>query len=554
VASPTPGSVAAIRSRFAATAAFAVLGAAVWLPGTALAKPPGASSSAAAAASPAQALPDFNGDGFSDLAVGIPDEDFSGTDDGGASVVYGDGTGLSATAVPDQFLGQDTPDVEGTAESGDRFGDAIATGDFNGDGFSDLAVGAPGEDYHGTDDGVVNVVYGSRNRLSPTAVPDQLLSQDTPDVEGTAEDHDEFGASLAAGDFNGDGYADLAVGVPYEDGGASNQGYANVIYGGPGGLSPTGVPDQLLSQDSPDVEGIGEDDDRFASSLTAADFNGDGRSDLAIGVPNEDYSATNDGGVNVMFGGPGGLSATGTPDQFLSQDTPGVDDTAESADHFGTALAAGDFNADGRADLAVGVPDEDTGTFDEGAVNVLYGWSSGLSPTAVPDQFIDQDTPGVYGTAEYEDAFGSSLAAGDFNADGRADLAIGVPFEDYSAIDDGGVDVVNGTSAGLSPSAVPDQFLSQDSPGVYGTAEDGDRYGTSLTVGDFNGNGSADLAIGVPYEDFNSVDDGGVSVIPGGTGGLSATAAPDQFIGQDSPDVEGTAEGGDRYGNRLPGR
>ena len=141
-------------------------------------------------------------------------------------------------------------------------------------------------------------------------------------MEGVAEAVDRFGTSLAAEDFNADGFADLAIGVPHEDTVASGDGGVSVIYGSVGGLSATVIPDQLLGQDSPNVEGNAEAGDEFGSVLTAGDFNGDGRSDLAIGVPLEDAGGVDDGGVGVIYGAVGGLSATATPDQFLGRTAP----------------------------------------------------------------------------------------------------------------------------------------------------------------------------------------------------------------------------------------
>jgi FG-GAP repeat len=143
-------------------------------------------------------LADFNGDGFRDLAVGVPLEDFKGTNDGVVNVIYGSQSGLSATVTPDQLWSQDSPGVEGGAESEDRFGSVLTAANFGGSSQADLAVGVPLEDFKGTNDGVVNVIYGSAARLSATVTPDQLWSQDSPGVEGGAENEDQFGSALAA--------------------------------------------------------------------------------------------------------------------------------------------------------------------------------------------------------------------------------------------------------------------------------------------------------------------------------------------------------------------
>ncbi len=187
------------------------------------------------------------------------------------------------------------------------------------------------------------------------------------------------------------------------------------------------------------------------------------------------------GAVNVLYGAIGGLTATN--DELWHQGIAGVEGGAEAGDWFGWRLTAGDFNGDGRADLAVGVPHEDVGAIaNAGAVNVLYGAASGL--TATGDQIWDQNTAGISDTAETDDEFGRALAAGDFDGDGDADLAIGVPYEDFGdpLLDGAGVvHVLDGSPAGL---AVPggDQLWHQNVTGVDGTAEAGDNFGYTLAA------------------------------------------------------------------------
>ena len=170
------------------------------------------------------------------------------------------------------------------------------------------------------------------------------------------------------GDFNGDGFDDLAVGVPFEDmitaaGTVDAAGAVNVIYGSSSGLSDTTQsPDQFLVQGFEDVDDVAEANDFFGYSLSTADFNGDGKDDLAMAAPAEGMitaAGTVDaaGAVNVIYGSSNGLSATSPrPDQFWTQNTGGVDDVAEAEDIFGFSLAAADFNGDGKDDLSIGVP------------------------------------------------------------------------------------------------------------------------------------------------------------------------------------------------------
>jgi hypothetical protein len=279
--------------------------------------------------------------------------------------------------------------------------------DFDNDGFADLAVGVPFEDAGTIEDaGAVNVLYGSAAKL--TGVGSQIFTQDSPGVGSAAEAGDNFGDALATGDFNQDGFADLAVGVPDEDvntiGGA---GAVNVLYGTPAGLTGTGS--QLFTQDSPGVGEAAEFFEFFGSRLAVGDFDNDTFDDLAVGVGGEDVGSIVDGGaVNVLYGSAAKLTGAGS--QLFTQDSPGVVSVAEEFDFFGDALAAGDFDNDTFADLAVGVSLEDVGAIrSAGAVNVLYGSAAKL--TGVGSQLFTQDSPGVGSGAEAFDVFGRALAA-----------------------------------------------------------------------------------------------------------------------------------------------
>src|SRR5262249_4232511 len=151
-------------------------------------------------------------------------------------------------------------------------------------------------------------------------------------------------------------------------------------------------------------------------------------------------------------------------------------------------------NGDGRDDLAVGVPGEDTPTADAGAVNVLYGSAGGLSDAG--NQYWTRDSAGILGEAGSGDALGFSVATGDFNGDELGDMAAGAPADDVgSALDAGAVNVLYG-SAAVGLSAAGNQLWSGDQLAVGLAASE--RLGNSLAAGDFNGDGADDLAIGVP--------------------------------------------------------
>ncbi|MEX2395331.1 MAG: FG-GAP repeat protein, partial [Actinomycetota bacterium] len=144
------------------------------------------------------------------------------------------------------------------------------------------------------------------------------------------------------------------------------------------------------------------------------------------------------------------------------------------------------------------------------------------------------------------DNFGTWVTSGDFDGDGPEDLAVGVPFEDIGAINHAGaVNVIYGGDGGLSTTG--NQLFHQDSTGIDGAAETGDRFGDRLAAGDYNGDGEHDLAIGAPFEDLGSVRDAGVvHVLFGSSGGL--VSSNDQLWHQDSSAIAGGAEAGDKLG------
>ncbi|MBE9040977.1 FG-GAP repeat protein [Oscillatoriales cyanobacterium LEGE 11467] len=455
----------------------------------------------------------------------------------------------------DQVFSQDTPGVVGLSESSDSFGEVLAAGDFNNDGYADLAVGSPDEDIETgtgviTNAGAVNVLYGTASGLSATN--DQIWHQNSTGVLDFAEASDRFGASLTSGDFNNDGYDDLAIGVPGEDlSGNNNVGAANILYGTASGLSATN--DQFWHQNL--LTGSSEEvGDRFGFSVTSGDFNDDGYDDLAVGAPTENWNVIdNAGAVNVIYGsnlGNGtthGLNATGN--QIWTQDSFGIEDQAEAFDNFGYSLTAGDFDNDGDDDLGVGVPFEDIGTISNaGAVNVIKGSTSRLSST--DDQFWHQNSFSILDVAENSDWFGYSLTAGDYNNDGYDDLGVGVPFEDIGTVTNAGaLNVLYGATTG--PSSLGDQFWHQDSFGIEGVADAFDNFGRSLTSGDFDNDGYDDLGVGVPFEDIGAISNAGsVNILHGSTSRLSNKN--DRLISQNTLDMsDEPAESFDSFGRSL---
>jgi hypothetical protein len=512
----------------------------------------GPASLQAGATGPQPLTANFNGDRYADLAIGVPYETLEGpplvSETGAVSVLYGSSPdGLSG--ADDQFWSQNSPNTQGTAENNERFGYALAAGDFDGDGYVDLAVGIPQQGFTGAlNAGAVHVLYGTADGLA--AEDDQLWYEGHNGLGGAPETGDWFGRALAAGDFDGDGHDDLAIGIPSEDlGGVNDAGRVVVLYGTADGLSAEHSDAWVQGlYDIPDTYELG---DNFGERLATGDFDGDGYDDLVVGVPREDFedeppTRYDVGVVHIIYGSGDGLTATGT--QLWDQDRGDIQDSSQQYDAFGWALASGNFDGDDWDDLAVGVPGQPAGSVTyAGGVHLLYGSPGGI--TAVGDRLL---TEAEIGLTPQDDDFGDALASGDFNGDGWDDLAIGVPGKAFWGITPdavGSVDILYGSDGGLSTTDVDVWYQGV----LYGLDDEDDQFGEVLAASDFNGDGYADLAIGIPHEDITHVsgteeDAGAVQILYGATTGLTNVGS--QFWHQGSP-IRDVAEEGDRFGFSL---
>jgi hypothetical protein len=256
------------------------------------------------------------------------------------------------------------------------------------------------------------------------------------------ESNENFGSRLAAGDFDGDGFDDLAVAVPWETAGPGQaQGGVHFVYGGAAGL-PAGGSYLLRRAEL----GSGDPVGGFGYALAAGDFDVDARHDLVVGAPlNEVLGNDQAGTAFVLYGTATAMDYKRTPPLTLgsillsgSSGSPG--------DHFGASVAVGDFDEDGDDDLAIGVPGfENFATLDSGALAIVNG-VAGLGLDENSSRFLEFARNGIPGEAGQSHVqWGDSLAAGDFDGDGASDLAVGAPEESLgTAASVGSVTILHG--------------------------------------------------------------------------------------------------------------
>ena len=436
----------------------------VWYPSPPSLDPPGGLNEVAAFGW-SVASGDFNGDGHLDLAIGSALDSPAGPSEGSVHVIYGTSDGLSSTYHSQLYQSQ--PGFPGDIGD-DLLGYALASGDFNGDGIEDLAIAAAGENYGSViGAGAVTIIYGVYG-LGLVGINHQVIHQEVLGISDFAEQQDNFGLHLAAGDFDNDGRDDLVISAPYEDViGIYNTGAVHVVYGSEDGLDP--LSQQFLHAHSFGISLTPHAE--FGWDVAIGHFNADPYADVAITF----FSGTtprpaHGGGVLVIYGNPYGVGSWSS-----SQILPRIAFT----------LTAGDFVGDGRDDLALGHLHD---------IKIHAGASSGLSTTAAQTIAIDL-VPAPH----------AALITGDYDGNGRDDLAVGTPFSDLggSLENAGQVRVYYGISSG---GLLPSPQTWHQNTGVWDISEAGDKFGWALATGDFRGDGADDLVIGAPLDGAFGLD------------------------------------------------
>ena len=421
---------------------------------------------------------DVNGDGFADVIVGAPRWDSGHTNEGAAWVYLGSATGL--LTVPHWY--------KTSGQAGADYGISVGSaGDVNGDGYSDIIVGAPLWTNPEASEGAAFVYTGSSTGLDQTAGP---LWAKASDQAGA-----QFGTSVStAGDVNGDGYADIIVGAPYWQVSGSIRGAAWVYYGSPGG--PHTTPDWYKAG--------GQADAQFGYSVASAgDVNGDSYSDVIIGSPLWEDDVVNEGRAVVYLGSRAGLRSE------IHWQAEGNNFSAWMGYSVGTA---GDVNGDGFADVIVGGPYYgDDGLEIEGKAWVFHGSATGLATSA------SWSREGGQNGVQYGYSVGT---AGDVNGDGYADVIIGI--RNYTAGEpyEGSASLYHGSRTGLRDTRAWSGESNQISA----------HYGTSVgTAGDVNGDGYAEVIIGAPnYNSSSELLDEGQAYLYYGNGGKGVNLQPVQ--------------------------
>ncbi|KAA0991213.1 FG-GAP-like repeat-containing protein [Dyadobacter aurulentus] len=407
---------------------------------------------------------DVNGDGYSDILIGARHYDKGQTDEGAVFIYHGSALGINPN---------NAATILESNQANAYLGHSASTaGDVNGDGYSDIIAGAIMYDKGQTNEGAAFVHYGSAQGINVVAAT--TLESNQAEAQ--------FGNSVAsAGDVNGDGYSDVIVGAMLYDNGQSNEGAAFIYQGGQTGISTTPISTLESNQASA----------QFGCSVTSAgDVNGDGYSDVIAGAIFYDNGQVDEGGAFVWNGGANNVSP------ISSLKLEGNKPLAQ----MGWSIAnVGDVNGDGYDDIGIATDGYDNGQTGEGAVFIYHGAHTGLNPQPIVK---------IEGNQEHA-RMGNIASAGDVNGDGYGDIIIGVPL--YGANNAGAAFIYHGSAQGI---------INTIKAKLEGQQEEDGNFGNSVAcAGDINGDGYSDVIVGAPGLDVEQQhSDEGIAFVYHGSG------------------------------------
>ena len=357
-------------------------------------------------------IADLDGDGYGDLAVGSPLDDSMSVDDGAVYIFSGDGLGGSLSVGSDEDLHIESPTSAYSSIEKKKTGAALATGDFDGDGYTDLLIGAPGEDPGASNAGAAYVYLGGASIFASAAVS---LDDYHVHLKGVSTT-DRAGTAVAAGDFDNDGADDIVVAAPYADPTATGAGSVYGVFGG----ALSGSLD--LSTDA-DFQVDGDaGSDYLGIAMATGDVDGDGAEDLLLGASGADPSAGSNAGIGYLFMGVSTMSGT-----YAASDAHMLVNGTTASMQAGASVALEDLDEDGSADIIVGAPNDNSQVSGGGSVAVFKAASLTSATTSI--DYTDADHI-LYGS-KTSGALGTALVVGeDLQGDGYSELIASAPYAD----------------------------------------------------------------------------------------------------------------------------
>ena len=497
---------------------------------------------------------DVNGDGYDDIVIWAHGTDPNGFSSGSSYVVFGKASGFSASMDLSALDGSNGFRIDGD-DQGDSSGVSIlSAGDFNGDGYHDLIIGAYGADNNGDDSGSSYVVFGKANGFDARIDLSALDSSNGFRLDGENEDDYSGHSVSSAGDVNGDGYDDLIIGAYGADYNSPNSGSSYVVFGYATAVSILG--DSKVGEILTASEVVG-DDVRYiwkryggdtaeivgferSYTLTDDDLGTRLKVEASYVNPNGDRVAlqSEEAVIYKTFIAPAVIDLSS-----LNGKTGFRIDGENRFDHSGASVSsAGDVNGDGYDDLIIGAAGADPNDSLSGSSYVVFGKADGFDASIDISALDGRNGFQLDGRSRFDLSGHSVSSAGDVNGDGYDDLIIGAAGADNNGAESGSSYVVFGKARGFSASMDLSALDGSNGFRIDG-ANQGDLSGFSVSsAGDVNGDGYDDLIIGAYRADNNGTGSGSSYVVFGKASGFSASMDLSALDGSNGFRIDGENE------------